>query len=66
MDKNKQMKPKRNTIKRKNKDKIQIYFEKSDFIFWIKKKCIHVKFRMFNFPLIFQDTFQILMVLRTV
>lgn len=33
MDKNKQMKPKRNTIKRKNKDKIQIYFEKSDFIF---------------------------------
>lgn len=31
MNKNKKMNPKRNTIERKNKDKIQMYFEKSDF-----------------------------------
>lgn len=66
MNKNKKIKPKKKTTERKNKDKIQIYFEKSDFIFWIKK-CIHVKFRMFSFPLISQNTFQILLtVLRTV
>lgn len=46
------MKLKRKTIKRKNKDKIQIESEKSGFIFWIKKKNIHVKFQMLNFPLI--------------
>lgn len=67
MNKNKKMKPKRNTIERKNKDKIQMYFEKPDFFPSIKKKCIYVKIRMFDFPLISQNTFQILLtVLRTV
>lgn len=67
--KNEKYEKKKNEIKekhykRKNKDKSWIYFEKSDFIFWIKKNCICVKFRMFSFPFIFQNTFQT--VLRTV
>ena len=47
MNKNKKMKPKRNTIKRKNKDKIQMYFEKPDFfpqskrsVFMLKSGCL--------------------------
>lgn len=48
----------------KKKDTTQIYFEKSD-LFSESKKCILVKLRMFSFLLIFQNTFQIIAVLRT-
>lgn len=45
---------KNNKIKEKRKKQRQNsnYFEKSDFIFLMKKKYIRVKFRIFSFPVI--------------
>ena len=37
------MKPKRNTIERKNKEKIRMYFEKSDFFLQSKRSACMVR-----------------------